>query len=316
MNILFVLSKKSWGGVNTQTAIVIDFLAANGHNVTLVQANRSLKLPIESDQVDQRRISFGFDFNPIVPLYFLSLLIGRKIDIVMANIEKDLMSVGPACKLLKIPLIRRIGREQDFNPISKKTRFIHQSFVTHGLCTSKAVANGSYARCDWLKTKIEVVYSGVVPKTFSSESIEAQKTALGITKNDMVLGITARLSEEKRIDFLINTLAPLLTERGNIKLVIAGTGELEESLKTLAHTLGVSDKIIFAGFTNEPILFASLYDICYLPSAFDSFPFTIIEYMAAGRPTIASNVCGIPEGITDGENGFLIEPDDAERLLK
>ncbi|MDR1912084.1 MAG: glycosyltransferase family 4 protein [Helicobacteraceae bacterium] len=314
MNVLFVLSKKNWGGVNTWATSVINHLAQNGHKVTLVTSRRSPALPIVSS-VKQRRISFGFDFNPVAPIYFLALILSQKIDLVMANVEKDIMSVGLACKLLKIPLIRRIGREQDFNPKSRKTKFIHQTFVTHGFCTSKAVADATYRRCDWIKTEIKFVYSGIESKEIAPDEIAALRQALKLDKNDRVLGITARLSQEKRIDFLIEVFAPLLRERNNIKLVIAGKGGEEEKLRKIAEDRGVNKSVIFAGYTDRPLLFAALYDICYLPTAYESFPFSVIEYMAAGKPTIASNVGGIPEGITDGENGFLIEPNDGEKLL-
>lgn len=315
MNILFVLSKKSWGGVNTWTTSVINHLIKQGHTVTLVTSHRSPKIPTVG-AAKQIQISFGPDFNPITMLYFLYLMVTRKIDLVVANIEKDIMMVGPACKLLNKPLIRHIGSYEDFHATKKKTKWIHQLFVTYGICTSEAVKYKSKERCPWIKTPIEVIYSGVKQAAYPQRSIEDLKKQLDLNENDFILGITARLAKEKRIDFLLKSLAPIFKNRSNLKLVITGSGEEELHLKALASSLEIQKNIRFFGHTNEPMLFAHLYDICYLVSSYESFPFSIVEYMAAGKPTIATAVGGIPEGITHGENGFLIDPDDTEGLLK
>ncbi|MDR0664701.1 MAG: glycosyltransferase family 4 protein [Helicobacteraceae bacterium] len=313
MNILFALSKRNWGGINTWAKSVINHLARVGHNVTLVTSKNSPDLGVS---VEQKRINYGFDFNPVTQFLFFRLCKARKIDLVVANIDKDMLAVGPACRALGIPLLRRIGGDMDIDPSKTKSRLIHQWFVKYGICTSAEVIDESRRRNPWLKTPVKVIYSGVKEEKYTQAEIDALKDKLGVKKDDLTLGVTARLVKGKRIDFVIDVLSQLLIKRENIKLIIAGSGGEESALKAQVEALKLGEKVIFAGYAKEPLLFAALYDIGYLISSADSFPFTIIEYMAAGKPVIAANIGGIPEGITDGYNGYLVEPNDEKAVYE
>jgi glycosyltransferase involved in cell wall biosynthesis len=81
----------------------------------------------------------------------------------------------------------------------------------------------------------------------------------------------------------------------------------------------VSENIIFCGVRNDVENIIAISEFTVLPSLTEGLPLALLESMALGRPAITCNVGGIPEVITDGENGFLIPPRDeyalADRII-
>jgi len=104
------------------------------------------------------------------------------------------------------------------------------------------------------------------------------------------------------------------------QFVIAGEGELRNELEGLAVRLGVARNVHFIGRCDDvPSLLASSF-ACVLTSSAEGFSNSILEYMAAGKPVVATKVGGAAEAVIEGETGYLIASDDdaalAERLIE
>ena len=96
----------------------------------------------------------------------------------------------------------------------------------------------------------------------------------------------------------------------NAHFVIAGEGELEAELKGLASSHEVAENVHFIGRCGDvPPLLAVSY-ACVLTSTAEGFSNSILEYMAAGKPVVATNVGGAAEAVADGESGYLVASDD------
>jgi glycosyltransferase involved in cell wall biosynthesis len=102
--------------------------------------------------------------------------------------------------------------------------------------------------------------------------------------------------------------------------VIAGDGILREETEGLAVEMGLRESCLFTGrCASVPDLLAAS-DICVLSSQAEGFSNSILEYMAAGRVVVATNVGGASEAIVEGETGYLVNAGDdaamAERLVE
>jgi glycosyltransferase involved in cell wall biosynthesis len=98
----------------------------------------------------------------------------------------------------------------------------------------------------------------------------------------------------------------------DVQFVIVGDGELRFELEQYASTLHLGSNVHFRGFCpNSPEIFADL-DVVALTSLNEGTPVTLIEAMAAGKPVVATNVGGVGDLITNGVNGFLVPPNDAD----
>jgi len=121
-----------------------------------------------------------------------------------------------------------------------------------------------------------------------------------------------RLSPEKRLDTLLKAMHQL--KRNDIQLAIAGQGPETARLKQLARDFGLEGQVAFLGFVAEedlPLLLNSV-DVFSMPSEAELLSLATLEAMATGRPILAARAGALPELVTDGENGLLFSPGDAE----
>jgi len=98
--------------------------------------------------------------------------------------------------------------------------------------------------------------------------------------------------------------------------IIAGEGELKESTEELAKTLGIAERTFFVGRCQDVGAVLSISDVCVLSSVSEGFSNAILEYMAAGRPVVATDVGGAREAIVHGDTGYLVPPGDDERMAE
>lgn len=92
--------------------------------------------------------------------------------------------------------------------------------------------------------------------------------------------------------------------------VIAGEGELLESLRELARELGIERDVFFTGRCERVAELLAVSEVCVLSSKAEGFSNAILEYMAAARAVVATDVGGAREAIVEGETGYLVPPGD------
>jgi glycosyltransferase involved in cell wall biosynthesis len=100
----------------------------------------------------------------------------------------------------------------------------------------------------------------------------------------------------------------------NVVFVLAGEGELQTDMKTLAQKLGIESGVRFIGSCPQMPALLFISDVCVLSSKSEGFPNVILEYMASGRPVVATDVGGVREAVVDGETGHLVGPGDGAAM--
>jgi glycosyltransferase involved in cell wall biosynthesis len=128
-----------------------------------------------------------------------------------------------------------------------------------------------------------------------------------------------RLRIRKGVEVLLEALALLgqqRRERPEAVLLIAGDGEHRPALERRAGELGLGGAARFLGRCGAPRVRGLLAGATALvvPSTYEGMPLVVLEAMEAGLPVVASAVSGIPEVVVDGETGWLVPPEDPERL--
>lgn len=105
--------------------------------------------------------------------------------------------------------------------------------------------------------------------------------------------------------------------QGKLKLYIGGNGEIEH-VKQLIKEYGIADIVIFEGWVSgdKKIELLNKSDAYILPSYKEGLPISILEAMSYGMPIISTPVGGIPEIVSNGENGYLVEPSNKEDIYK
>jgi L-malate glycosyltransferase len=96
--------------------------------------------------------------------------------------------------------------------------------------------------------------------------------------------------------------------------VLAGEGELLEAMRQMAAGLGIEENTFFLGRCERIGELLSASDVCVLSSRFEGFSNAILEYMAAAKPVVATNVGGAAEAIIDGQTGYLVDSGDDQAM--
>lgn len=98
------------------------------------------------------------------------------------------------------------------------------------------------------------------------------------------------------------------------KFILAGEGELMQSFRSLASSLGLQDHALFIGRCDRVAELLAVSDIAVLSSKSEGFSNSILEYMGAGLPVVSTDVGGIREVVSEGESGYIVPSGDYESL--
>ncbi len=135
---------------------------------------------------------------------------------------------------------------------------------------------------------------------------EGVRERYGIGEEPLALFV-GRLVPHKGIEYLLQAIRQV-----DARLLIVGSGNYARGLKGMASSLGLEDKVIFAGRIPEsekPSYFAAC-DLLVLPSIsrLEAFGIAALEAMATAKPVVVSDVPGIREVVEDGVEGLLADP--------
>lgn len=168
--------------------------------------------------------------------------------------------------------------------------------------------------------RIYTVYNGI---PFDNQveilprNVFAEKYGIKYNSGDVFVGILARLHPVKGHTVFLDAAAKVIKKYPNTKFLIAGKGDdLQPALEKKAHSLGISDNVLFLGWVTEPLSFLEFIDINVLASYSESFPYVILEGARMKKATVSSKVGGLEDLFIQNENGFLYAPGDSNALAE
>jgi glycosyltransferase involved in cell wall biosynthesis len=127
-----------------------------------------------------------------------------------------------------------------------------------------------------------------------------------------LLAFAGRMTAPKALGVALEAMAQV----PEVELALAGDGDERVALEARAHELGLDGRVRFLGSLprDEVLALFRRADAALLSSAWENFPHALVEALAVGTPAIATDVGGVPEIVTDGENGLLVLPGDSAAL--
>ncbi len=184
----------------------------------------------------------------------------------------------------------------------------HADAVT---CVSNRIADHVRARYGVPPERVTVIPNGVDYAFWSAVTSEPQA---GAAPTLLTVG---RLHPIKGHDILLRALARVRARVPGVRLVLAGDGACRTELARLADDLSIGDAVEFAGHLDPAGVRArmSRATAFVLPSRSEGLPLSLIEAMAAGLPTIATSVGGVPEVVRPGA-ALAVAPEDPEALAR
>lgn len=167
--------------------------------------------------------------------------------------------------------------------------------------------------------KVQTIHHGTDVRAFqaTTRSRDSVRAEFGLGSEHVAVGIVGRVSPEKGHRDLFYALHRLAPDFPALRLVVIGDGLDDVPLRALAATLGLSDKIVFAGFRDDVNNALAALDIVAVPSVWNEPCCAVVQQaMALGKPVVGTCVGGTPEMIVDGETGILVPPHDADALAQ
>ena len=127
----------------------------------------------------------------------------------------------------------------------------------------------------------------------------ATRKQYGIADTDRLAGFVGRLNHQKNPLFLMEVFAALADTDPAWKLLLVGTGEMEEEMRAAAARRGLTDRVIFAGVQSDVPAYMNAFDLFLLPSNFEGSPVTLVEAQGCGVPCLASTNVPNDGAVTD-----------------
>ena len=143
---------------------------------------------------------------------------------------------------------------------------------------------------------------------FNKEIREKVRRELNFENNDIVIGHVGRFTNQKNHEFLIDVFYEIHKINYNYKMLLIGTGELEDKIKEKVKKLELSEYVIFLGFKNDANRYMNAMDIFAFPSLYEGLGLGLIEAQANGIPCIATEKT-IPSEVKINDNFKFIELD-------
>lgn len=156
-----------------------------------------------------------------------------------------------------------------------------------------------------------------------NEARISQREQWRIEKDEKIVLAAGRFVDWKGFDILINSFADVLQslaaagKKLSVRLFLAGDGEEKDALQKIVKDRGIENHVVFPGFVRDIRPFLQMSDLFVLPSKEpEPFGLTLLEAMASGVPSIATQCGGPKDMIEHGRSGWLVPCNDSKSLAK
>ena len=194
--------------------------------------------------------------------------------------------------------------------LQKTIDHILSKITTKIIAVSNSVCNSHIREENILPDKVMTIYNGIdfnIP-TYPADLLEKKRRELGINNGSKVVVAIGRLEEPKGHEYLLQAAKVILNEFHNVQLLIVGDGYLKSELIRQTNDLGIRKDVIFSGRRNDISDILTMSDIAVLSSIREGFSIALLEYMACGKPIVATDVGGNSEAIITNKSGIIVPP--------
>jgi glycosyltransferase involved in cell wall biosynthesis len=313
-NVCFFNSLNFWGGgekLHLEYAMAFKEMGYNTFIFAYPDGplwNAAINNKIDVHPVKARALSF---LNPFELKKLQKAYQKLNVDTVIFSTSQDVKLGGIAAKragINRIVYLRGLAV-----PIKNSfiNRYLFKHVLSHVATNSEATASfvTKHLKDAVDPKKLGIIYHGIeINEPPTGKLLPEIKNK----KHGIVLGNAGRLTKQKGQHFLVDVAERLKLKGVDFSLFIAGTGELENELRTLIQQKELENHVYLLGFISEMDTFMNSLDIFLLSSAWEGFGYVLVEAMLREKPVVAFDVSSNPEIIERDKTGFLVPYPDAE----
>jgi glycosyltransferase involved in cell wall biosynthesis len=336
LKVVLVLTRLNIGGVSHQAILLGKGLRERGCAVKLVcgqeepgEGNMLAQAAAEGLEVVRvltlrRRVAPVDDLRALFALW--RLLQRERPHVVQTNMAKAGQLGRLAARLSGVPVILHVFHGHVFHSYfdSLSTRLFTMlerlmSSLSDGLITlTEGLRRELAAYRIAPEADIQVIPSllDFAPLQDNGHLRGQFRAELGLPPDAPLIGMVGRLVSVKNPRMLLDAARTLRQTHPATRFVLAGDGALRGEMEGYARAVGLEDIVIFTGWRDDlPRLYADL-DVAVICSRNEGSPISALEAVAAGVPVVATRVGGVPDLLTDGQTGYLVDSEDTAALAE
>jgi len=241
----------------------------------------------------------------------------KRFDIVHSHDLWAILMGVPAAYLARVPVIISSQRDLSHDPFYQTSRgkFLRrlQRASDVVLTNATSIRDGLVEDGTFQPEKLRVVYNGLDLDAIS-HAPKNRERLLPLAAGKLIVLVGNMQTDVKGHPWLIEAAPKVLAEYPDAQFVFVGDGAARHDFETRVGQLGLERNFVFLGRRNDVPQILACCDIAVLPSRAEGLPNAVLEYLAAGLPTIASKVGGNSEIIEDGVTGLLVPPENSQLL--
>ena len=273
-------------------------------------------------EIPEYRLTSFYDRNAVAQLRRFARLLGeREIDIIQTQDFYSNVFGMAAGRLARVPA-RIAARRETSGWRTSAQKVVERAAYR---MANAIVANAEAVRDQLVqegvrREKIAVVYNGL-----NRERVAA---SLQVSRDEKLALLGLPASNECRFVTIVANLRHPVKDHSTFlraarrvreavpqaRFIIAGEGPLIDETRRFAVQLGLEQDLFFLGRCENVAELLSISDVCVLSSKAEGFSNAILEYMAASRPAVVTDVGGAREAVIDGESGYLVRAGDDEQM--
>ena len=166
-----------------------------------------------------------------------------------------------------------------------------------------------------MENRISVLHNAIFLEDYCKDLRDNSiRKEFNISLSKKIIAIIGRLSPEKgHLDF-VNAAALVNKNVNDVHFLVVGDGPLFDEINQQVIKVGLSDRFTFTGHRTDMHKIYAAIDLLAITSYTEGLPNVLLEAFAYSKPVVSTNVGGISEVISDGENGILVNPGDVHKI--
>ena len=251
-----------------------------------------------------------------VPLKLARIIRSQRIDIIHSHNWSTFVESGLAVKIVNNkPIISTIhGMYTEYEDtivaeIKKNIRRIIERFLAknfYKICAvSSKIEEYTVPHLNVPAETVCTIINGIEIERKKKQS-RIQRKELELELNDIVLCFVGRIAKVKNLKYLLSVMPDIIKSIAGVKLLIIGDGDERVPLERYSKHMGLTENVLFCGFQENPMDFLTIADIFVLTSLYEGVSIALLESMAAGIPSVVTDVGGNKDVVKDSVTGFIV----------
>ena len=321
MKVVIQNNSRVWGGNEKWMSMLAAGLQENGHSVVVsCRAGGAVQPRLEERGIPTSAVRPGLRADVVRGLRFAMWLRRERPDALVLTSWNGIAWGARAARIAGVPrVVVRLGIVRTLPPRGRHPRPFRRN--VDALIVNSEEIRGEWLRCaPWFPAdEVHLVLNGIVPPPrLAPEERIATREELGLTPSSRLVAGVGHMCPRKGFDLLIDSFAA--ADVPGSELLIVGSGPMEGALRARAASLGLSDRVHWAGFRDDVPRILGACDLFVLCSRNEGMANAMLEAMASGTPIVATDISGVRRALGARDDrpaaGWIVPPDDTAAMAE